>query len=187
MGGDGGVCANNRRFLRQAGMGEVKQAPKDTVTLDKERWTTCNYSKMPLKPPLVSDAVGQLYSKESILQAIGSKKQITPYAKKLKDFINMSPKVNELKQSVYDKLCAGEDDGSIEDYLDLYQCPLTLQTTNGRNKFCLSKTCGHVLAKRVLSELDGNTCPSCDVPTKFINLLPDLESLEVCCFFFFFF
>eukprot|EP01064_Diplonema_japonicum_P007501 TRINITY_DN15129_c0_g1_i1.p2 TRINITY_DN15129_c0_g1~~TRINITY_DN15129_c0_g1_i1.p2 ORF type:complete len:119 (+),score=39.77 TRINITY_DN15129_c0_g1_i1:69-425(+) len=110
MGGDGGVCANNRRFLPQSGMGEVK-AEKSRHTLDKERWTTCQHSKEPLRPPLLADEVGLLYSAERVMTALSRREQVAPYVKTLKDFTKLDIKVNKAKEEVHAALKRGDNVG----------------------------------------------------------------------------
>eukprot|EP01059_Diplonema_ambulator_P008347 TRINITY_DN17956_c0_g1_i1.p1 TRINITY_DN17956_c0_g1~~TRINITY_DN17956_c0_g1_i1.p1 ORF type:complete len:264 (+),score=108.27 TRINITY_DN17956_c0_g1_i1:30-821(+) len=178
MGGDGGVCANNRRFLPQSHMGEVK-VEKSRNTVDKERWTTCQYSKEPLKPPVMADDVGLLYSGERVMTALSQREHIAPYIKGLKDFTKLELQVCKDKMDVYNVLKRGDDAGSIEDYLSLYECPITQLTTNGQNKFCFSRECGHVFSQRALLQMGGEHCPVCNKEgATVIDLVPDLNVVD---------
>eukprot|EP01063_Lacrimia_lanifica_P028343 TRINITY_DN411_c0_g1_i1.p1 TRINITY_DN411_c0_g1~~TRINITY_DN411_c0_g1_i1.p1 ORF type:complete len:282 (+),score=114.45 TRINITY_DN411_c0_g1_i1:48-893(+) len=166
MGGDGGVCANDRRYMPQSGFGEVKQREKDKQTVDRERWARCQYSKLPLTPPLLADKAGQLYSMEHVIVALKKKESIAPYITGLKDFARLSPEENKEKAAMLAKLRSGEEAGeSVEDLLDLYECPVTQQTTNGLNKFCCATSCGHVFSQRSVQQMGSGQCPVCGAPT----------------------
>ena len=62
MGGDGGVIAANRRFMRAANMGEITRKPKAQKSEQaRARWATCAITQQPLKTPIVCCRLGNLY------------------------------------------------------------------------------------------------------------------------------
>jgi hypothetical protein len=85
MGGDGGVVATDRRYMRGAGTAdhtgdyEKHAATKFTA---QEAMTTCTLTKSPLfsadsssSPMIVADPYGQLYHKEAAIQSLLKRKQ----------------------------------------------------------------------------------------------------------------
>jgi len=42
----------------------------DALEQSRTRWLTCALSKAPLASPIVSDAIGNIYNKESIIKAL---------------------------------------------------------------------------------------------------------------------
>eukprot|EP00756_Hemistasia_phaeocysticola_P004437 Hpha_TRINITY_DN12809_c0_g1::TRINITY_DN12809_c0_g1_i1::g.24021::m.24021 len=192
MGGDGGVIANNRRFMPQTHMSNVKDSEeRDRLRVDRERWSRCHLSKLPLCPPLVADDVGNIYNKEAVLSAMQTKQVVSPFVKGLRDVNNLRPQPNPAKQAVHASLKAGEEDGVTEALTDLWCCPVTQATTNGVTKFMFGKTCGCVFAARAAVQIGGGSeCPACgapsstdyeditSVPNLLIPLCPDKQSSE---------
>ena len=164
MGGDGGTVANNRRFLPQAGFGVAKKE-KDKATVDRERWSTCHLTKLPLRPPVLADHVGQVYSAEYVMTAMSKREKVAPYICSLKDLIKLDLQVVEEKRDFYESLMAGDDSLAAEEYLGLYQCPVTKQTTNGTNKFCCATRCKHVFSLKALQQMGEGSCPVCGADT----------------------
>jgi len=84
MGGDGGVVATNRKYMRGAGAADHtgdyqhhKQQQVDNTA--REIMTTCAWTKEKLKTdddnPIVACSYGRLYQKEAIVQALLQRKQ----------------------------------------------------------------------------------------------------------------
>eukprot|EP01062_Namystynia_karyoxenos_P063422 TRINITY_DN56228_c0_g1_i1.p1 TRINITY_DN56228_c0_g1~~TRINITY_DN56228_c0_g1_i1.p1 ORF type:complete len:332 (+),score=127.11 TRINITY_DN56228_c0_g1_i1:104-997(+) len=166
MGGDGGAIANNRRFLPQAHMSQVKDLEeKDRYTVDRERWTRCQLSKRPLMPPLVADELGNLYCKEAVLAALQMKQTVAAHVRTLRDLTTIKPEPNPEKEAVHQALACGDDGAAEEELIDLWICPVTQQTANGRNKFMFGRSCGCVFAARAVAQVGGGSeCPSCAAP-----------------------
>ncbi|KAL3944742.1 MAG: hypothetical protein SGBAC_001161 [Bacillariaceae sp.] len=77
MGGDGGVVAVNRRYMRGAGTadhtGDYAKAGEQKEHNALEAMTTCHLTKLPLFPkggPIVACAFGRLYQKEAAVEAM---------------------------------------------------------------------------------------------------------------------
>jgi len=88
MGGDGGVIASNRRFMRGAGTADLtadfkRHAAEKFKFNAHEAMTTCSLTKTPLyvtgtktnTNEIVSDTHGRLYHKEAAVQALLKRKQ----------------------------------------------------------------------------------------------------------------
>ena len=183
MGGDGGTTANNRRFLPQAGFGVAKKV-KDKTQVDRERWSTCHLTKNPLRPPVLADRVGHLYSAEYVIAALTKKEPVAAYIKGMKDFVSLKPEIATGREEAYESMQAGEDALDFESCLNLYMCPVTQQTTNGTNKFCCASACGHVFSLKALKQMGDNACPVCggdaspESGNRILNLVPDQDDVE---------
>eukprot|EP00526_Cylindrotheca_closterium_P015426 CAMPEP_0113627262 /NCGR_PEP_ID=MMETSP0017_2-20120614/14113_1 /TAXON_ID=2856 /ORGANISM="Cylindrotheca closterium" /LENGTH=252 /DNA_ID=CAMNT_0000537499 /DNA_START=47 /DNA_END=802 /DNA_ORIENTATION=+ /assembly_acc=CAM_ASM_000147 len=77
MGGDGGVVATNRKYMRGAGTadhtGDYSKAGENKEHNALEAMTTCHLTKLPLFPnggPIVACAFGRLYQKEAAVEAL---------------------------------------------------------------------------------------------------------------------
>jgi hypothetical protein len=86
MGGDGGVIASNRKFMRGAGTADHTGDSKRNEANSKEHnaleaMTTCTLTKAPLFPnnkssgPIVACSFGRLYQKEAAVQALLRKRR----------------------------------------------------------------------------------------------------------------
>lgn len=80
MGGDGGVIASNRKYMRGAGTADhTADASRkvDEKASPEERMRTCHLTKAPLqlKEPIVACSYGRLYSKEAAVEALLRRKQ----------------------------------------------------------------------------------------------------------------
>lgn len=88
MGGDGGVIASNRKYMRGAGTADhtadtARGGNDKDVTLEKEelmrQMKTCAVSGQPIvyggKQPIVVCPFGRLYHKEAVVQALLERKQ----------------------------------------------------------------------------------------------------------------
>jgi len=86
MGGDGGVIASNRKYMRGAGTadhtGDLNRHAAQKFNA-REVMTTCALTKTPLHAPstaegtvIVADPYGSLYHKEAAVQALLTRKQL---------------------------------------------------------------------------------------------------------------
>lgn len=71
MGGDGGVKATQRRFIRGTRDGETKKTDSESIrSRQRLRSKLCKLTDMPLAHPIVACEMGNLYNKEDILTAL---------------------------------------------------------------------------------------------------------------------
>jgi hypothetical protein len=81
MGGDGGVIASNRKYMRGAGSADhtadARRDKNDEKESMLERMRTCHVTKTPLsfRQSIVACAYGRLYSKEAAVEALLRRKQ----------------------------------------------------------------------------------------------------------------
>ncbi len=143
MGGDGGVYAVQRKYLRHGntgdGMGEKeKKAVANSSESNRDAVTTCALSKEPLRDHVVACELGYMYNKDTVLTNMLEKTLNPTYGhlRGLKDIV-------EVKWTK-------SDDGKII-------CPVTLSELTSGNPFCVIFTTGRVLSTRAIREvgIDG--------------------------------
>lgn len=110
------------------------------------KWQNCALSNEPLREPCVIDKLGNIFNKESLVEALLGKKlpKEFGYIKGLKDMIKIK------LESV-----PGEDDGAK------FRCPVAGLEFNGKYKFFALRNCGHVLSAKALKEVKSSACLVC--------------------------
>jgi hypothetical protein len=103
------------------------------------RWTNCNLSGLPLQPPCVCDPLGFLYNKEALVSAL--------LAKTLPHSLSY---ITGLKSLTDVKLEMAPTDGSSK---VRFTCPVTGLEANGKVKFVVIRTSGHVFSDKAVREL----------------------------------
>lgn len=79
MGNDGGTIA------RRSDLVQTKQTSKTSLDIDprlqaRNTWAQCALSRLPLKRPVVADALGNLYRKEKVVEFLLKKAEIAASA-----------------------------------------------------------------------------------------------------------
>lgn len=145
-GGDGGsTCAESRDcYLKM--YAEKKPDKVDPNEQRLSKWQNCALSNEPLREPCVIDKLGNIFNKESLVEALLGKKlpKEFGYIKGLKDMIKIK------LESV-----PGEDDGAK------FRCPVAGLEFNGKYKFFALRNCGHVLSAKALKEVKSSACLVC--------------------------
>eukprot|EP01036_Dinobryon_divergens_P025089 gene25090-33604_t len=141
MGGDGGVIATQRKFVRGA-KNDEKEDGKNVKQNQIIRSTTCALSAEPLQEPIVSCELGNLFNKAAILTALLDKSlQVNPafsYIRGRKDLQTC-------------KFTANPDQskkGSAP-----FMCPVTKLEMNGQLPFVIVWPTGHVLSEKAVREI----------------------------------
>eukprot|EP00741_Cyanophora_paradoxa_P008135 tig00001264_g7872.t1 len=184
MGGDGGTCAVNPRFLPQGGQLNKRAVAKVTKTAEAEinyvRYTTCAISEKPLVEPIVACRVGMLYNKDAVLQCLLDKKMPAGFrhVRKMKDLMQCKLTPNPKFDEKHLK------DGA---HISQYICPITLLELNGAHRFNILWTCGHVIAERAMKEIPSSKCQVCETPFTDDDVVPvngtkeEMENLRQIC------
>ena len=69
MGNDGGSIPKRRELVKEAAKALTTTQAKEQLTEQQEyAWSTCPLSRKPLATPVVSDAAGTLYNKDSVIE-----------------------------------------------------------------------------------------------------------------------
>ncbi len=139
MGGDGGVYAVQRKYLRHGNTGDYvedkeKKAVANSSESKRDEVTTCALSKEPLRDHVVACELGYMYNKDTVLTNLLEKTLNPTYGH-----------LRGLKDIVVVKLTKS-DGGEII-------CPVTLAELTSGNPFCLIFTTGWVLSARAIREV----------------------------------
>lgn len=149
MGGDGGVKATQRKYLRGAKNDDAHDDQKHVKRNQVLRTRICTQSAEPLREPIVCCELGNLYSKEAIITALLNKSVIPSCAhvRGLKDIkvLKFSPNPNTTEQ----QLQATGDETQPSKYI----CPITKQEFNGLQPFVAIWTTGFVLSERAIKQM----------------------------------
>eukprot|EP01098_Paradermamoeba_levis_P008510 TRINITY_DN3528_c0_g1_i2.p1 TRINITY_DN3528_c0_g1~~TRINITY_DN3528_c0_g1_i2.p1 ORF type:complete len:332 (-),score=114.20 TRINITY_DN3528_c0_g1_i2:198-1193(-) len=150
MGCDGGSIPTRVELVK------TKEPPKkpDPNEIGRIKWTSCSITKEPLEDKVVADELGNLFSKESVIQTLVEKKKIKGFKhiKSLKDVFDLKLTSNASFPKV---------EGSFK-----WICPVTFIEASPKHKFLAIKTCGCVLSERAMKECPTNgICLVCN--TKF--------------------
>ncbi|GAV90857.1 Rtf2 domain-containing protein [Cephalotus follicularis] len=144
-GGDGGATGAESRDCYLNMYAEKKPDKIDPNEQRLSKWSNCALSNEPLTEPCVIDRLGNVFNKQSLVEALLEKKlpKEFGYIKGLKDMIN-------IKLSM-------ERDG------EKFQCPITGLEFNGKYKFFALRSCGHVLSAKALKEvkMESRVCLVC--------------------------
>jgi hypothetical protein len=145
-GGDGGATGAESRDCYLKMYAEKKPDKVDPNEQRLSKWQNCALSNEPLREPCVIDKLGNIFNKESLVEALLGKKlpKEFGYIKGLKDMIKI--KLTSIP---------GEDDGAK------FRCPVAGLEFNGKYKFFALKNCGHVLSAKALKEVKSSTCLVC--------------------------
>ncbi|XP_020578466.1 protein RTF2 homolog [Phalaenopsis equestris] len=146
-GGDGGATGAESRDC-YLNMYAVKKPDKvDPNETRLSRWTTCAFSSEPLAPPCVIDRIGNIFNKESLVEALIHKRLPKEFShiRRLKDMIpvHLSPIPDAGRQEMR------------------FQCPISGLEFNGKYGFVAIKGCGHVLSGKALKEVKTSACLVC--------------------------
>lgn len=153
MGNDGGSIPSRGELVK------TKARPtKDSATAAANNdfaWTYCPISRKPLHVPLVSDALGTIYNKESILMALLDPEgaaSLPSHIRSLKDTVVLD--LGVAHRGSEKNPSANQDEG-----LGNYTCPITRRDMNGLTKFVYLVPCGHVMAAEALRH-SGSAAPA---------------------------
>ncbi|KAL0483479.1 hypothetical protein AKO1_014751 [Acrasis kona] len=167
MGCDGGTKVDKREF--------IVKVKKDNKGIDKDvkntlAWTTCSLSKEPLSEPIVSCALGRLYNKEAIVEALIKRKS----TKKSDPTIEHIQGLKELINIHFERNSDANKDASKSSYI----CPVSKQEIRGQYKFYAIPNCGHVVSDKVIQVSQNKACMVCNEPYDVPLLLNPPEAEE---------
>ena len=146
MGGDGGVVANCRKFIRGCEKEEVKDG-KNIKRQQQRRARTCAQSQEKLVEPIVACEMGNLYKKEALLEAILEKSLNASFShvRNMRDV----KEIKTTKNPAYVSSSGGFDEESISEFM----CPVTLLEFSGLHPFVVIWTTGFLLAEKAIREV----------------------------------
>ncbi|KAN0063775.1 Replication termination factor 2 [Thecaphora frezii] len=159
MGNDGGSIARREELVRTKAVSQ--KAHPDTVR--QALWSLCTLSRQPLRPPVVSDALGRLYNKDAVVQyllhrnerARGGVDDIAAgHIRGLKDVKQLTLTRNPNYRP------PSPTSSSSESAAAAFICPLTAKEMNGKHRFVYITTCGCVMSESGLRAIASEARPS---------------------------
>ncbi|MED6113853.1 hypothetical protein PIB30_074736 [Stylosanthes scabra] len=148
-GGDGGATGAESRdcYLNMYAVKKPDKVDPNEQRLSK--WLNCALSNEPLREPCVIDKLGNIFNKESLVEALIGKKlpKAFGHIKGLKDMIKVHLSV---VPGVGDIVSGAR-----------FQCPVAGLEFNGKYKFFALRNCGHVLSAKALKEVKSSSCLVC--------------------------
>lgn len=166
MGCDGGTVTNRRDLIVKT-HSETAAHPTAETDATSSQWTMCSLSSEPLREPIVCDAVGRLYNKETVLRAILERR----LPKEKAAYLSLKTLIPVLFSSNTDCPSGGSSSSSSEGSsssglfarrLFPYMCPVSMQPIGLKNgRFVLVRKCSHVFSEKCLKELSLKSCPVC--------------------------
>ncbi|PWN52609.1 DUF602-domain-containing protein [Violaceomyces palustris] len=163
MGNDGGSIARRDDLVRTKAMPE--KADRENVR--KALWSLCRLSRQPLRQPIVSDSLGRLYNKDSVVQYLlnkvdkerrkSSEELEAAHIRGLKDVRELCLTRNRNYKPPSPTSISNEITSSP------FLCPLTQKEMNGKYRFVYLVPCGCVFSesglRAISSEVISATVP----------------------------
>ncbi|XP_035777138.1 replication termination factor 2-like [Anopheles albimanus] len=150
MGCDGGTIPRRDELVKL----KKKPEQKDKESERQYRWKHCALTQLRLQIPIVTCALGRLYSKQSVVEALLEKEKMPEtcrHIKTLKDIKNLKFTPNP----AYDE----SKDGQSSPFI----CALSGLEMSGLFRFIALWTCGCVFSERALKAIKDKSCPVCQV------------------------
>lgn len=140
MGNDGGSIPGRKDLVR-AKKRRIRTETEELVKKSKSKY--CSLSKEPLKKPIVSDRLGQLYNKCFLIQCLLEKKIPLEF-----NHLTSLKAVKDLNIEINNK-------GNVT-------CPISCIEFSGINKFYFVWNCGCVMSGKAINEIGiKNKCVVC--------------------------
>ena len=161
MGGDGGTKATGRKYLRGAKSAAKGDAEKSAKTEAKKEQAVALLSKSalsgaPLEKPVVADATGCLFNKDEIVMGILDKslKRSAEFShiRSLKDVVECVLTANPAYKQQRGKATALDGESALRGPAK-WMCPLTQDSMNGGQAFCVVRATGAVISQRALRSI----------------------------------
>ena len=199
-GGDGGVIAAKRKFMRGLQTKEVEK--KSESELRDIKVSTCALSGEQLTEPIVACRLGNLYNKDALLRELLARQEGKPpefkHVQRLKDVVVCrfmtadadadadtaagaitSSSARAALASLAPMSGAGTGAGAIS--RSRFICPITRDEFNGHIPFCVIWTSGCVISHKALTQVPSSTCLVTGTPftpDDVITLAPNERQLE---------
>lgn len=170
MGNDGGSIPKRRELVKEAARALTTTQAKEQLTEQQEyAWSTCPLSRKPLATPVVSDAAGTLYNKDSVIEFLlkeeGREKEELGKVADVKSegqFMELGcagDRIKGLKDIVEVTFEIGKEEkkeGSGRS--EIWVCPITGRELGPGAKAVYIVPCGHAFAGSVVKEVAGSVC-----------------------------
>ncbi|EUC45011.1 hypothetical protein COCMIDRAFT_26775 [Bipolaris oryzae ATCC 44560] len=183
MGNDGGSIPKRRELVKEAAKALTTAQIKEAQTEQQEyAWSTDPLTRKPLARPVVSDAAGILYNKDSIIEYLLKDDSDVEKAEMKKiggvkdsELGTFGDRVKGLKDVVEIKF---EVDTAAESGAgEKWKCPITEERLGAGSKAVYVVPCGHAFAGSVMKEISEKACLTCNEPYAENDLIPILPTL----------
>lgn len=160
MGNDGGSIPKRRELVKEAARAPTAAQIKEARAESQDHaWNHCPLSSKPLAAPVVSDSLGTLYNKDSLLEfllaeegsveKVEGEKVLGGRVKSLKDVV-------EVKFEVDAEAEADKSTGAGR--REKWVCPVTRVEMGPAAKAVYVVPCGHAFAGNVVREVEEKIC-----------------------------
>jgi hypothetical protein len=192
MGNDGGSIPKRRELVKEAAKALTTSQVKEVQNEQQEyAWTTDPLTRKPLSRPVVSDAAGVLYNKDSIIEyllkddadrekdemrKVGDVRVDGAYA----DLAAFGERVKGLKDVVevqFEIAPASDSDGETKARGEKWSCPITGRALGPGAKAVYLVPCGHAFAGSVVKEVAGSVCLTCNEAYAENDVIPILPTV----------
>lgn len=153
MGGDGGVIAANRKFMRGYKHKDDQVDKKNIKEQQRQRSNLCTLTSKPMVYPIVACELGNLYTKEELVKVLLDK-LLPPelcHIRGLKDIKTLIFTSNPCLENEKDQNVGIL--GGRSDYSSPYICPITRTEFNGSQPFVFIWSTGYVLSEKAIKEI----------------------------------
>ncbi|EUC28722.1 hypothetical protein COCCADRAFT_108399 [Bipolaris zeicola 26-R-13] len=183
MGNDGGSIPKRRELVKEAAKALTTAQIKEAQTEQQEyAWSTDPLTRKPLARPVVSDAAGVLYNKDSIIEYLLKDDSDVEKAEMKKiggvkdsELGTFGDRVKGLKDVVEVKF---EIDTAAESGAgEKWKCPITGERLGVGSKAVYIVPCGHAFAGSVMKEISEKACLTCNEPYAENDVVPILPIL----------
>jgi len=172
MGNDGGSIPKRRELVKEAAKSLTAAQLKEAQNEQQEYgWTTDPLTRKQLARPVVSDAAGVLYNKDSIIEFLLKKdgdrekdemKKVAGVKGTVEggfaELGNFGDRVKGLKDVVEVKFEVAEGERELGGRGEKWVCPITGRELGPGAKACYIVPCGHAFAGSVVKEIKGGAC-----------------------------
>ena len=157
MGNDGGSIPTRRELVKSSAAALSTTQVKEIQTEQQEYyWSTCALSHEPLRPPVVSDALGSLYNKDAMLDyllkvgALGGEVEKEELEKRGEGFKDRLRGLRDVVEVSFYTEGAGESQRWV--------CPVTGKPLGPGTRAVYLVPCGHAFGDAVFKEMPGDVC-----------------------------
>ncbi|KAH7400558.1 Rtf2 RING-finger-domain-containing protein [Phaeosphaeria sp. MPI-PUGE-AT-0046c] len=189
MGNDGGSIPKRSELVKEAAKALTSAQIKEAQNEQQEYgWTSDPLTRKKLAAPVVSDAAGVLYNKDSIIEYLlkedgDREKEEMGKVAGVKGTVeggfaelgNFGDRVKGLKDVVEIKFETGS--AGAGDSGDRWVCPITGKELGPGAKGVYIVPCGHAFAGTVVKEVAGSACLQCNEPYAENDVIPILPTL----------
>jgi hypothetical protein len=191
MGNDGGSIPKRSELVKEAAKALTTSQVKEVQNEQQEYgWTTDPLTRKPLSRPVVSDAAGVLYNKDSIIEYLlkdDSDREKDELRKVCDvrvegaygDLASFGERVKGLKDVVevqFEIAAASDADGETKARGEKWTCPITGRALGPGAKAVYLVPCGHAFAGSVVKEVAGSVCLTCNAAYAENDVVPILPT-----------